>query len=132
MSNFGRSTVQRQIILDTLNSTNTHPSVDELYSEIKKKHPSISKATVYRNMRQLADIGKILQIAVENDVSRYDGNTEAHQHFICDSCGGIFDVNIDFAEGSKKLKSVVENMNKHSVDRCVVSFYGTCSNCVKP
>ena len=116
--------------MDTLKSTTTHPSVDELYSEIRLKHPSISKATVYRNMRQLAEIGKILQIAVENDVSRYDGNTEEHQHFICDSCGRILDVHIDFAEGSEKSKSAVEDMYKHSVNKCVVSFYGTCSNCV--
>jgi Fe2+ or Zn2+ uptake regulation protein len=81
-------------------------------------------------MRQLTDSGKILQIAVENDVSRYDGNTKEHQHFICDTCSRIFDVNIDFAEGSEKSKSVVESMYKHSVDRCVVSFYGTCANCV--
>jgi len=125
-----RSTVQKQIILDTLKSINTHPSVDELYSKIQKSHPSISKATIYRNVRQLAEKGIILQIAVANDVSRYDGCTDFHQHFICNNCGNIFDLKIDCAQVSEKFNATIQNNFGHVVDNCIISFEGTCLNCV--
>ena len=57
-----RSTVQRQIILDTLRKLSKHPTIDEIYVEIHNEHPSISKTTVYRNLRQLADNGAIRQV----------------------------------------------------------------------
>jgi len=122
--------VQKQIILDTLKSFSTHPSADELHSEIIKSHPSISKATVYRNMRHLAEKGAIIQIAVANDVARYDGCVDCHQHFICEKCGGIFDVHIGGDDDSEKLNDAVRNKYGYQVDKCITSFTGTCLDCI--
>ena len=108
----------------------THPTIDELYSEIQKKHPSISKATVYRNMRQLADKGIILQIEAAKDAARYDGCTDLHHHFICDKCGRVFDLDIEFDDGCEGLAEVIEGKYKHKLDRCVTSFFGVCGECV--
>jgi len=125
-----RNTVQRQIIIDTLKSVDNHPSVDELYSMIQEKHPSISKATVYRNVRQLADRGIILQIAVTNDVSRYDGCATEHYHFICESCGQIFDINIGQSNDSDILSALIQDKSGHKVNRCMTSFFGECTDCI--
>ena len=127
-----RNTIQKQIVLETLKSFNTHPSVDELYSVINKKHPTISKATIYRNLNQLAQKGAILQIALANDVSRYDGCTDFHHHFICDSCGGVFDVYIDSTDDSEGLFANIKNKYGYTVDRSMTFFFGTCSKCAKP
>jgi len=124
-----RSTIQKQIIIDTLNSVDTHPSVDELYSMIQATHPSISKATVYRNMRQLAQKGKILQIPVANDVFRFDGCAEDHYHFICGSCSKIYDVDIDSGGDINKLNPLVQEKYSFEVSKCVTSFYGICRDC---
>jgi len=126
-----RNTVQKQIILDVLKSFNTHPSVDELYAEIFKVHPSISKATIYRNVKQLADKGEILQLAVPNDVSRYDGCTDFHHHFVCDSCGGVFDVHADCIDATKEVFSLIQNKHGFKVDRSMTSFFGACSTCAE-
>jgi len=123
--------VQRQVILDELRSVDTHPSVDELYAEVHKKHPSISKATVYRNVRQLAEKGIILQIAIANDVARYDGCTDFHHHFICNHCGKVFDVYMDCANDYEKLSTGIQGKYGYIVDRCMISFIGTCLECIK-
>ena len=71
-----RNTVQRKILLDSLMKLNTHPTIEELYSEIHEEHPSISKTTVYRNLRQLARNGIIRQVSLSDGLERYDGRTE--------------------------------------------------------
>ena len=124
-----RNTVQKQIILDELRSVDTHPSVDELYAEIQKKHPSISKATIYRNLRQLAEKGVVLQIAIANDVSRYDGCTDFHHHFICNHCGKVFDVYTNRTDDHETLGSDIQSKYGYKVDRCMTSFIGTCLDC---
>ncbi len=43
-------TNQRVEILNFLQGNLTHPTVDEVYEEVKKKLTRISKATVYQNL----------------------------------------------------------------------------------
>ena len=124
-----RITVQRQIIYDTLRSVDTHPTVDELYVNIHEKHPSISKATVYRNLRHLAERGAVLQLAVPNDVVRYDGCVNFHHHFVCDTCSKVFDIYIDEGFDFEDLSDVVKEKYKHAVDTSATMFFGTCADC---
>ena len=55
-----RNTVQRQIVLQAVRSLHDHPTADSVYAVVAAEHPSISKATVYRNLNQLALQGEIL------------------------------------------------------------------------
>ena len=50
-------TKQRQLILEAVRATNSHPTADELFQMIRRKLPTISLATVYRNLNFLSDIG---------------------------------------------------------------------------
>ncbi|MCL2571471.1 MAG: transcriptional repressor [Defluviitaleaceae bacterium] len=121
-----RNTIQRQIILDTLKRFNTHPSVDVLYTVIHKSHPTISKATVYRNLRQLAGEGIITQMAVSDDVARYDGTSEPHYHFSCKVCNKIFDLDMDCVEG---IDDQIRSKYGYKVDKHEILFVGTCQDC---
>ena len=121
-----RNTVQRQIIIDTLRKLNTHPTVDEIYAEIHKEHPSISKTTVYRNLRQLADNGIIRQVLLPDGLERYDERTNQHYHFRCKNCGCIFDVDIDYLAG---INNTVQGKYGIQVDEHDVIFSGVCLQC---
>jgi len=121
-----RNTVQRQIIFDTLNKFVTHPTVDELYSEIKKSHPSISKTTIYRNLRQLAQGGQIGRVELPGDVERYDKRTDQHYHFQCKTCGNLLDVDIDYIDG---INEKVQEKNGFHVDEHEIVFKGVCPQC---
>jgi len=121
-----RNTVQRQIILDTLKKFITHPTVDELYSEIQKSHPSISKTTIYRNLRQLAHGGQIGRVAISDNAERFDYRTDRHYHFQCKTCGEIFDVDIDYVDG---INEAVQKKYKFRVDEHDIIFRGVCSKC---
>ena len=70
-----RNTVQRQIVLQAVRSLHDHPTADSVYAVVAAEHPSISKATVYRNLNQLALQGEILRVPVPTGADRFDFNT---------------------------------------------------------
>jgi len=121
-----RNTVQRQIILDTFKKFNTHPTVDELYAEIQKSHPSISKTTIYRNLRQLAQGGQIGKVVLPDNADRYDKRTDQHYHFLCKICGEFFDVDIDYPEG---INEQVQGKYCVQVVEHDIIFKGICQKC---
>ena len=123
-----RNTVQRQIILDTLKKLNTHPNIDEIHAEINKEHPSISKTTVYRNLRQLAQNGVIRHVSLPDGLERYDGRIAQHYHFKCRICGSIIDVDMNYLSG---INEAVQGKYGFQVDEHDVVFSGVCLQCKK-
>ena len=123
-----RQTVQRQIILDALTKLGTHPSIDQLYAEINKEHLSISKTTVYRNLRQLAENGLIRQVSLPDGLERYDERVDHHYHFQCKNCDCILDVDIEYIEG---INDAVQGIYGVQIDEHEVIFSGFCQNCKK-
>ena len=122
-----RMTKQRKTILKVLKNTDSHPTADSIYEEVKKEIPNISLGTVYRNLNLLADKGKITVINYANDQSHYDGNTENHYHFRCNDCGNVFDVELNLID--KKINTKVENNTDFIVDNHRLEFYGLCPSC---
>lgn len=119
-------TCQKKIILDYLKSIKTHPSAEEIFQEIKKKLPRISRSTVYRILKNLKEKGEILEIPGE--FSRFDGNIFPHAHFICQKCKKIFDVfntNLKFKIIKQKKLRVGKIKNYQ------IYFYGICKKCKK-
>jgi len=122
-----RMTKQRKTILKVLKNTDSHPTADSIYEEVKKEIPNISLGTVYRNLNLLADKGKITVINYANDQSHYDGNTENHYHFRCNDCGNVFDVELNLID--KKINTKVENNTDFIVNNHRLEFYGLCPSC---
>lgn len=116
-----RITNQKKIILEYLKSVKIHPSAEMVYQAVKKKLPQISLGTVYRILNTLKEKGEILEIPSE--VSRYDGNTLPHIHFICEKCANIFDI-YDKCQFLKYKKTKVGKIKSYQV-----YFYGQCKNC---
>jgi len=121
-----RNTVQRQIVLETLKKLDTHPTAVDVYSEIHKTHPTIGQATVYRNLRQLAEGGEIGALMLPDDLGRFDGRVDRHYHFKCKNCGRIFDVDIDYLTG---INETVQQKYGFQVDEHDVVFRGICPEC---
>ncbi|MBR6509274.1 MAG: transcriptional repressor [Clostridia bacterium] len=92
MKNYSR---QREAILTTLRSTNTHPTANWIYTEVRKEIPNISLGTVYRNLSALTEAGDILCINLGNGTDRFDGDISAHLHLHCNCCDEIEDVQLE-------------------------------------
>jgi len=121
-----RNTVQRQIIFEVLKKLGTHPTVEEIYLEVHKNHPTISKATVYRNLHQLAKNNEIRQIILPDELERYDERTDPHYHFKCKNCEAIFDIEIDYPE---EIDEAIQQKYGFQVDEHEVLLKGICPKC---
>jgi len=121
-----RQTMQRQIILKALKELSTHPTIEEIYADIYKEYPTISKTTIYRNLRQLAAKGIIRRASLLDGLERYEERTDQHYHFKCKNCGSIFDVEIGYLEG---INSMVQKMYGFEVYGHDVVFSGVCTKC---
>jgi len=88
---------QREHILKTLRENVIHPTADEIYALARKGMPSLSLATVYRNLNQLAENGIIRRIDGLDGSVHFDHNLCKHYHFICTKCNKVYDVAYDIA-----------------------------------
>jgi Fur family peroxide stress response transcriptional regulator len=87
-----KATHQRLEIYRELASTATHPDVETIYQGVKKRIPTISRDTVYRNLNLLAEYGLISIFGMSHERLRFDANIAHHHHFICVKCGMIQDL----------------------------------------
>jgi Fur family transcriptional regulator, peroxide stress response regulator len=84
-------THQRLEIYRELARSEEHPDADMIYRRVRKRVPSISRDTVYRNLKLLSEQGLISIVGMSHERLRFDANMDAHHHFVCIGCGLIRD-----------------------------------------
>ncbi len=125
-----KATPQRIAILRELNKKE-HPTIDELYSNLKKTHPSISLATIYKNLNMLKDAGLAIEIIPPsaNDKSKFDIYVEPHIHIMCKECGKVYDYYIQNAVNECSM--ILKNITNHDVENINVLGLTICEECRK-
>ena len=79
---------KRDAILACVCSTDTHPTAEWVYTQLKPDIPDLSLGTVYRNLAMFRREGIIGSAGVVNGLERYDRNPLPHAHFVCTQCSG--------------------------------------------
>jgi Fur family peroxide stress response transcriptional regulator len=82
-------TTQRYCVMAFLMENADHPTAAEIFDGVNRLDPRSSRATVYRNLRDLVEAGLVREVAVEGRSARFDAKGMRHHHFICDKCGGV-------------------------------------------
>ena len=119
-------TPQRSAIFSMLASTESHPTPEEVYSEIRKNTPSISLATVYKVLDLFHSRGFVRRVSTRDQVARYDAHVEPHHHLICTACGRIQDV----ADNAIAPAGVgVPGNTDFLVRDYEIQFHGLCGAC---
>lgn len=120
-------TPQRLSIYNMLYNTTEHPTVDTIYKSLIEQNPTMSLATVYKNLDSLKKVGLVTELNIGEDSFRYDANCQSHMHFYCNSCKQVLDV--PHTDLINPLKDEIENTLDFDIDREQLFFYGTCSKC---
>lgn len=84
-------TPQRIAILEAVLKLNNHPSADNIVEYIRKNHPNIAIATVYKVLDTLMQNNLIIKVKTERDLKRYDGLVESHHHLYSSGSDRIAD-----------------------------------------
>lgn len=87
-----RLTPQKQEIYRVVASTESHPTAQEIFEEVKNTFPNVSFATVYDNLRKFKDLGLVQEMNCGEGCSRFDANMSGHHHVIDRTTGKIMDV----------------------------------------
>lgn len=90
-----RPTFQRIKILEFLSQSFSHPDAEEIYRNLSKKIPTLSRTTVYNTIGILLKKGIIKSLSIDENEIRCDSRTEPHAHFKCVNCGEILDISLD-------------------------------------
>jgi len=116
-------TIQRLAVLECVSKTDQHPSADQILAVVRKRFPSISRATVYNTLDALTKAGVILRLTVDPAVARYDADLQPHVHFHCRVCGRIYDLEIRTGE------PLEPEADGHLIESLRTYAYGVCASC---
>jgi len=117
-------TPQRVAIVEELYK-HGHMNIDDLYKNLLKKFPSISLATIYKNVNAMVDKIFLNEVKLPETKSVYELVKEEHSHLVCSSCGKIEDVMLD----TTVLQNSLSNFSDFKVENTEVIFSGICKNC---
>ncbi len=92
-----RETKQRRLVLDAVQSRHDHPTAEQIYEDVHKKNPNISRGTVYRNLNCLSEDGEICHVRVPG-ADRYDLRNDLHYHIFCVECRKVIDAPYPYKE----------------------------------
>ncbi len=125
-----RLTGPRRVILEAVRSTDSHPTATALHEMVRRRLPSVSLGTVYRNLRLLVTQRLVKELAGPH--ARFDGNVSDHHHFTCLGCGRIVDVAVTLTEPhARALCGRVAARAGFSVSHHRIEFYGRCPDCLE-
>lgn len=125
-----RYSKQREHIYQLVVSSKSHPSAEDVYSAAKELIPSISLGTVYRNLSLLVEEGKLREVLVDGStITRFDGMTEDHEHFICTGCGTILDILPSIT--ADDYQRAAGSVHGGRIMSHKLSYYGLCSSCIQ-
>ena len=119
-----RCTAQRYAVTAFLMQHAGHPTAAEIFEGVNRLDPRSSRATIYKNLRDLVQAGLVREVAVEVRAARFDAKGMRHHHFICDRCGNVEDL-----EWYDVPKPASGSLGKRVLRECELIFRGLCTKC---
>ena len=117
---------QRELILETVQQSDDHPTADTIYARVRALDPKVSLGTVYRNLNLLCETGRLLKVSIPGGSDRFDHTLLWHSHLYCTVCGGVTDADVD----GKQVMELVKNQ-KGRVQDCAMVLLGVCEECCR-
>jgi Fur family transcriptional regulator, peroxide stress response regulator len=121
-----KATPQRIAICQFVLHSRDHPSAQRVYDEVKKVHPTVSLATVYKTLQILKEHGLVQELDLPESQARFDSYVEPHINLICTRCGNIQDYD------DKAAREMVERVTakaKFTRTGQRLDIYGVCKTC---
>lgn len=119
-------THQRQVLYEVMQGMDGHPSPEEIYAEVKQQVPSISLATVYKNIHLFVESGVLREVSLHHGSQRVEMNVEEHHHLVCSKCKSISDIDEKTLGALPRKRKLAGGF---LVERYAVDVIGLCANC---
>jgi len=119
-------TPQRDAVLRVILAREDHPTASEIFEAARQRLPTISYATVYNSLRYLKEAGLVHEIKFGDSASRYDRETDRHDHAICNSCGKLVDFDLP---QTAELMQAAARKSRFKPESVHLTLRGLCVDC---
>jgi Fur family transcriptional regulator, ferric uptake regulator len=120
----------RHAVVDLLARERCALSAPEIEDQLRSGTRRVARASVYRVLDELEQLGLVTRIEVSRGMARYEAvHHDAgrhHDHFVCDECGGITPFRDEELE--RTLKRVAGRV-AFTVEDHEVVLHGQCGAC---
>ncbi len=121
-----KATPQRIAICRFALNSRDHPTAQQVYDEVKKIHPTVSLATVYKTLQVLKNLDLTQEIDLPQGQARFDSYMKPHINLICLQCGNIVDLDETTAiEETRKVAAAAKFKPKGQR----LDIFGICERC---
>lgn len=117
-------TPQRIAIVEELYK-NGHMNIDDLYRNLLSKFPSISLATIYKNINSMVEKLFLSEVKIPESKSVYELTKTEHAHMVCSSCGSICDIMLDVSSIVQEASTLTD----FRIDSTSIVLNGICGKC---
>lgn len=118
-----RPSSQRILMLQYLEESKSHPTADKIYVDLSKRLPSISKATVYNNLKLFLNNGIIKEVNIDSSEIHYEMMMDNHAHFVCRKCKKVEDLEIS------NINIDLSHISDYEIESQDIFLRGLCNEC---
>lgn len=121
-----RLTTPRRAILQSLVELGSLMTVDELTTEVRRRHPEVHESTVYRTLDRLTALGLVDHVHLGHGRAVFGLADRTHQHLHCGACGKVLTAPSSlFAE----IAQAVDERYEFELRLGHFALGGRCRNC---
>lgn len=119
-------TPQRLAIVEEL-AKYGHLSIEDLYQGLLERFPTISLATVYKNINAMEEKDFVQEVKIPDLKSKYELSKAHHAHVVCHECKKVEDIIVS----TEKVLDEVKDVSHYKIDREDLVFTGICPECLQ-
>ena len=120
------ATHQRHVIYEAVVAAPGHYSPEQIYADVRGRIPSISLATVYKNIRLFVEHGLLREVTPHGPALRVDGNLQPHHHLVCVRCKSVQDIEGEFIDFKRLSRQLPDGFD---LTQPLVEVFGLCRRC---
>jgi len=125
-----RNTRPRRLIAERLTelaASGVDFTTDDLWHDVRKVEPSLGRATVFRALEKLVELGMLDRIDFADGTHHYRVCSDRHHHHLtCTRCHRV--VEIDLCLPSEQL-AAIQNQTHFNIEGHSLTLFGQCEHC---
>lgn len=125
-------THQRLAIFEALAASREHPSAEQIHRAVRRRLPTLSLATVYKNLEALRAVGAVADVNPLHQEGRYEaalpgtGAGRPHHHLVCTACKEVRDLHDDALDAIAVPARATQGFRVRALR---VQLEGLCDDC---
>jgi Fur family ferric uptake transcriptional regulator len=120
----------RRAVIELLAKGHCAQTAAEIEDRLRADGRAVGRASVYRTLEQLDELGLVSRLDVGQGTARYEvalPSGDHHHHLVCDTCGRVE----PFAdpELERTIARLAERVSEFTVGEHDVVLHGECASC---